>query len=169
MSNPLFFDFRKTAQKGLIAGIITLSVSIIGMVELFEKRALIANFLTMGQVLIFAATAILAYQYSQSIPRGKTRDWILSGLTIGIFSTPPAILLIWLAQIVNLRQFFPNVSPALTELLSFHQEPIVGSLALAASFTIVGLIAAGASQIPDKIRRPLLNAIFGTLTIGLFS
>ncbi|MEK6256204.1 MAG: branched-chain amino acid ABC transporter permease, partial [Chloroflexota bacterium] len=60
-------------------------------------------------------------------------------------------------------------SPALTELLRFHQEPIVGSLALAASFTIVGLVAAGASKIPDKIRHPLLNAIFGTLTIGLFS
>ncbi|MEK6255988.1 MAG: hypothetical protein N2C13_01565 [Chloroflexota bacterium] len=163
------FDFRNAVKRGLLAGVITLSITIIGMVELFEERSLIANVLTMGQVLIFAATAILSFIYSKSLQSENPRSWVLAGLTIGILSAPPLIILIWLAQVVNLRQFFANVSPNLIELLTFHQEPWIGSLLMVAVLALVGLISSAISQLPEKYRRPLLNGLVGTLTIGLFS
>ncbi|MDH3943379.1 MAG: leucine/isoleucine/valine transporter permease subunit [Anaerolineae bacterium] len=169
MINQMQYNFRETAKKGLLAGVITLIISVIGMVELFAERSLVADLLTMGQVLIFAAAAIFSFLYSDSLNRGNVREWILTGFTIGAFSAPPLLILIWLTQVVNLRQFFANVSPALIELLTFHQEPLTGSLLLTAAFIVIGIVAAGVSQIPEKTRRPILTGFLGALAIGLFS
>ena len=52
-------DLRKTAKLGLIAGVVILSVSAIGMVETFDERDIITGVFTLGQLLLFGAPLIL--------------------------------------------------------------------------------------------------------------
>lgn len=169
MTHSSRIDFRDPIKQGIIAGIITLSVSIIGMVQLFGERDLIANLFTMGQLLIFAAPAAFAYLAARSTPQGQGRVALLCGLIIGFFTALPLIILIWLAEAFNLRQFLINVSPTLIELLTFGRGPVVGSLLLLVAMLLVGLIAAAVYLLPDRYTRPLLNALAITLTIAMFS
>ena len=59
---------RDAINYGLIAGVISLSISVIGMVALFAERDLIAGVLTLGQVFLFAPTAVLAYLAARKVP-----------------------------------------------------------------------------------------------------
>ena len=61
MENNTHFDWKLAVRYGLLAGVVSLSVSVIGMVELFAQRDLIAGVLTLGQVTLFLAPVGLSY------------------------------------------------------------------------------------------------------------
>ena len=61
MEKNTHFDWKLTVRYGLLAGVVALSVSVIGMVELFAKRDLIAGVFTLGQVILFLAPVGLSY------------------------------------------------------------------------------------------------------------
>jgi len=162
-------SLRRTIQLGLIAGVVALSVSMIGMVALFGKRSLIVNALTLGQVLLFATPAAMGYLAAQGAPKEKRGVSILYGLICGLLAAIPLIVLVVLANAFDIRQFFLNVSPALIETLTFGQGTVVGSLLLLGAMVVVSVAAAGFYLLPSHIRRPLLTGLIGTIGIGLFS
>jgi len=159
-------QLRTPVRFGIIAGVVSVCASAIGLVVLFGERELIAGVITMGQVLIFAPTAALAYIAARDHAEGQRGIALLYGSLIGIISGIPSALLILLASAVNLRQFMPNVSPALIEILSFGLPPVAGSLAFIAAMTAVGLIAASFSLLPSNIQRPIFNGLLWTFTIA---
>jgi branched-chain amino acid transport system permease protein len=55
------FDWRPPLRYGLVAGIIALSLSAIGMVEAFGERELIAGVLSLGYLLLFSTPALAGY------------------------------------------------------------------------------------------------------------
>ncbi|MBE9479311.1 MAG: hypothetical protein IMY80_05035 [Chloroflexi bacterium] len=169
MTTTQNIQLRTPLRSGFIAGIVSLCASAIGLVVLFGERELIAGVITMGQVLIFAATAALAYITARDHAEGQRGISLLYGLLTGVISGIPSALLILLASAINLRPFMPNVSPALIEILSFGLPPVAGSLAFLAAMTAVGLIAASFSLLPSNIQRPIFNGLLWTFTIGLFS
>jgi branched-chain amino acid transport system permease protein len=77
--------------------------------------------------------------------------------------------LVLLATTYDLRQFLPNVSPELINLLSFNQEPFIGSLILVAVMGLIGILAATLQFFPDHIKGAVLKGLVWTLLIGLFS
>ena len=160
---------RTPLRFGIIAGVVSVCASAIGLVALFSERELIAGVITMGQILIFAPTAALAYIAARDHAEGQRGIALLYGSLTGVISGIPSALLILLASAVNLRQFMPNVSPALIEILSFGLPPVAGSLAFLAAMTAVGLIAASFSLLPSNIKRPIFNGLLWTFTVGLFS
>ena len=162
-------SIRRAIQFGLLAGVVALSVSMMGMVELFGKRSLIVDVLTLGQVLLFATPAAMGYLIAQGAPKEKRGASILYGLVCGLFAAIPLIVLVALANAFNLRQFFFNVSPALIETLTFGQGAVVGSLLLLGVMVGISVAAAGFYLLPSHIQRPLLTGLTGTLGIGLFS
>ncbi|MCK5430136.1 MAG: hypothetical protein KAI94_11725, partial [Anaerolineales bacterium] len=105
-------DFRIPLRYGLLAGVVSLSVSVIGMVELFGQRDLVAGVITLGQVILFAAPVTLSYMTASKAPSGRSGIALLYGFLTGFFAALPLFGLIWLNEAVNLRQFLPNVSPA---------------------------------------------------------
>jgi len=159
---------RQSVRLGLIAGVVTLSVSAVGMAELFAQRELIAGVVTMAQVLIYAPTFILATMAVHRMGRSALRN-LLAGLVAGVASALPLIVLIVFESLVDLRQFMPNVSPALVAILDFGLGPILGSLALLGVLGIVGVAAGVFYIIPDEIERPIIQGVLWTLVIGLFS
>ena len=55
------FNWLSALQIGLIGGVVTVLMSLVGMVEEFGKRDIIAGVITMGQTLLFIAMLIAGY------------------------------------------------------------------------------------------------------------
>jgi len=160
---------RRAIRLGLIAGVVSLSLSMIGMVELFGKRHLIRGVLTMGQVILLAAPVVMSYLSARDVSPNRRGAGVLYGLVCGLIAVVPVIVLVILADAFDLRQFFFNVSPPLLETLTFGRGVVVGNLLLLAVVVGVSGAAAAFHLLPDQVQRPLLTGLGGTLTIGLFS
>ncbi|MEW5830463.1 MAG: leucine/isoleucine/valine transporter permease subunit [Chloroflexota bacterium] len=160
------FTLRDAINQGLIAGIITALISMVGMVELFSKRQLIANVMTTAQVFILIAPTLISYQ---SAKKAAKNNALASGAVTGFFASIPVIVLVLLASAFDLRQFLINVSPNLITTLTFGQGAVMGSLILAVISTSVGLGAAGLYLSDEKYRKPILTGLLWTLLVGMFS
>ena len=168
MADTFRSQLRQALRSGLIAGVITLSVSAIGMVRLFAERELIGGAVTMGQILIYAPTALLVSLAVRKMERNAPRV-LLAGLVAGAVSALPLIVLIVFESLVDLRQFMPNISPELVEILDLGLGPAVGSLALLGVMSLAGIAAGVFHILPDHIERPILQGLLWTLVVGLFS
>ncbi len=159
------------AKMGLLAGILTGYVAVVGMVETFSGREIIAGSLTLGQVLlvlpVFGVTWLVARKAQQyNLPR--TAVWGYAAL-VGAITTVPLIFLIILAESTNIREMFINISPALVDILTFTQGVFVGSLLLAAILIIVALLSATLVLLSPRWQRAIQLALLWTLGIGMFS
>jgi branched-chain amino acid transport system permease protein len=163
------FDLRFPLRYGLIAGIVALSLAVIGMVALFAERFLVAGYFTLGEVILFLAPAAMSYMVAGKAPPDKKWAALIYGLLTGFIAAIPLIILVLLAGVVDLRQFLPNVSPALMELLTFGRGTGAGSLMLLVVSSIIGLIAASLSLLPERIRKPTLYGLLGVFLVGMFS
>ena len=89
-------DTRSTIRIGLIAGVIGLSVSAIGMVETFNERDIITGILTLGQLLLFSIPAVVGYLATRS-EDGDMRvsaAQLFQGALAGLLSALPLVGLI---------------------------------------------------------------------------
>lgn len=163
------FDIRIPLQNGLIAGVVALSLSVIGMVALFSERYLVAGYITLGEVILFLAPAAMSYLSAGKAPQDKKWIGLIYGLLTGFVSAIPLVLLVFLAGVVDIRQYLPNVSPALIETLTFGRGPVEGSLMLLVVSSVIGLLSAGLSLLPDSIRRPTMYGLLGVFLVGMFS
>ncbi len=58
MNNMSREKLRRAVNVGLIAGLVAVSISAIGMVEAFNERDVITDILTLGQVLLFSTALV---------------------------------------------------------------------------------------------------------------
>ncbi|MFN2273540.1 MAG: ABC transporter permease subunit, partial [Anaerolineales bacterium] len=169
MTKSQTLDLRQILRSGLLAGFITVIVCAIGLVDLFGERALVANVITMGQVLIYTPVILMTSLVIRSYEKKAVGGILVTGLLTGAVASILVVGFILLASSVNLREFMPNVSPALISLLTFGQPALTGSLLEIAAMAIVGLLTTIFYILPELLQRPLFNAILWTLVVGLFS
>ena len=160
---------RATIRLGLLGGGVSLALSLIGMVVLFDQRDMIAGIFTLGLLIFFLPAAITAYLGADKVSGKELGRALPLGVLTGLFASVPLVILILLANSFDLRQFLPNVSPALLEFLAFGQGSSSGLLILAGLMGFSGLIGAGLYMVPDPYQRPLLLAIGWTLFLALLS
>lgn len=160
---------RQSIRLGLIAGLISLSISAIGMAELFGQRQLISEILTLGQVILFLPTILFVFVEMRNGEEVKALSAVIDGAILGIVSALPLVFLILLSSAVNLREFFPNVSPASIDLLTFGLSHSLGALVLVGVLGFVGAITALLTTLPQRVQSPIFKGILVVLTIGLFS
>ncbi len=163
------FTLKDLLKSGLLAGLIALSLAVIGFLALLSERELIAGIISSGHVFLFAPTIAFSYLLAGRAPENNKLKVLGSGLLIGILTAIPLILLAMLENLFDVRQFLVNVSPDLMKLLLFNQGIIAGSLILMLGMGLVGLLAAGLKTLPDKVRGPIISALGWTLLIGTFS
>ncbi len=164
------YDWRKTIQYGLLAGVITLITGAIGMIEAFDERDLIVDVLSLGQVLLFGAPLIVGYLVVANQDRPAPVPSLISGIVAGALTAIPSALLVLLSVYwTDIRDYFVNISPQLIETLTFGRGPVVGSLLLIAAMAGFGFVGAALRLIPEYFRRPLMIATLTTLGIALFS
>ncbi len=169
METETRFNWREVVKLGLLAAIIALALSLIGVVGTFAERDIIGEVLTMGHVFLFGASAggaYLAAQHSKSKQAGPT---LLSGLIVGLIAGLPLALLILVAEPLDLRRFMHNVSPELLTTLTLGQGQVMGIVIVMAISTVLGIVGAGITLIQARILRPLLWGLVAVFLVGLLS
>ncbi len=157
-------------RTGLLGGGISLGVGAIGMAELFAQRDIIAEVMTLGNLMIYLAP--LYFGYRLAIQSEEDPGWLAAmatALLTGLFASLPLLALIGLTQVMDLRQFLVNVSPALIELLTFGQPLTSGIVVLLASMIGVTVAATVVGRLPSETRRLLLTGLTWVLVVGMLS
>ena len=150
---------------GLVGGVCLVILSMIGMVEAFNQREIISEVISMGQMLLLAATAFIAYPAAQHAGGGV--KGLAASVSAGVIMTAMLALLVLLGHTVNMRQVFINVSPSLFQILTFQQESLwvgIGWMLLFGGVT--GLLAGLLVMTPDLLRRVVIAALTTVVLVG---
>lgn len=169
MKKQRMYNWRDTIRLGLTSGVISLSVSLIGMVETFSRSDIISGVLSLGHILLLLPAVGVAYLLVRRSPEAGRLRHLLDGLVVGLLTAVPLVVLVYIATPLNLRRFLLNVSPALLKVLTFDQPEAEGTLRLFALMGALGMIGAMLSLLPARYRRALLLAFSGILLTGLLS
>lgn len=172
-------DWRRLLRLGLIAGLVILYTSMIGMTVSFDSRPVVRQLFTLGQVLLFAPPLVASYFYSSRIFANAREhkhslpltagSVLVSGLAVGALASVPVLVMLWLHSRYGLNTIFVNVNRNLIDILTFDRrdDQIAGGLILAATTAAAGFAGALLVLIPEKPRRALFFGLFLVLTIGI--
>lgn len=169
------FDWGGTVRLGLLAAVIALSLTLIGLVGTFAGRDIIGGMVSVGHIFLFGAAVGGGYLAARQNSGGPAGATILGGLVVGLISGLPLALLVLAGGVVNaegeilLRQFLANVSPTLMEILTFGQGTVLGIIILAALSAVMGLVGAGSTLISSRVRQPLLWGLIAVFLVGLLA
>ena len=159
-------------KTGLLGGAIGLFLCLIGMVEIFNKRDVIEEIITLGQFVLLATVLgsglIASRRTSHLLGGNKPFHGLAAGLVAGTVAGAMIALFVLLGDKINIRAVFLNASPALYEILTF-EKGVSGAWQLAVIGAFAGLIGAGFLLLPDVIRRPVSRAVVFLFLISLFA
>jgi branched-chain amino acid transport system permease protein len=169
METETRFSWGEVVRLGLLAAIIALALSLIGLVGTFAERDIIGGAVSVGHVFIFGAALGGGFLAARRNANGRAGTTLLSGLLVGLLSSLSLVLFVLVAEPLDLRRFLPNVSPELLEILTFGQGQVPGLLILAAVLAVLGLVGAGFTLLPSRVRRPLVSGLMAVFLVGLLS
>lgn len=153
---------------GLIGGVCLVLLSLIGMVYAFNQREIVSGVISMGQTLLVFTSAFIAYLAVKRVPSRSAGPVLAAGVTAGLVMAALLTLLILLGKTVNMRQVFINASPALFNLLLFHQENIgsgIGLVLLAGA--VIGALTGLLYLMPGLWRRALVTGFCSLAVVGM--
>ena len=160
-------ELLSTLRLGLFCGIAAVLLSLIGLVEAFDKRDIIAGVISLGQtwlVVIIALGGYLAAQ-KQALPGQATR--LMHGALAGAVPGLMLGLLIAVGRVVNLRAVLVSASPTLYQILSFGLPTPAAVVALTLGAAGLGIVGAALGLLHPSLRRRVFLAIAVVAFIGL--
>ncbi|MBK7895018.1 MAG: hypothetical protein WAS33_12135 [Candidatus Promineifilaceae bacterium] len=164
-------ELRGTIKTGLIAGVVTLSLGMIGILVAFNKRFIVTDAVTLADLLLFGMAVIAGYLGASSLKEHSMGRRLLHGGLAGMLAAVPTFLLILLTLVwEGIRDSFINVEPALVSLLTLDNENVVvGGILLIVVFGVLGLVGVGYAQLPVRFRRPISMSLAWTIGSGVMS
>jgi branched-chain amino acid transport system permease protein len=167
---------RRAIVVGLIVGVAMVYLSMVGLVGAFAARPVVSGigadgpgFITLG-ALMLAASPFFGGMYvagrirdSNARPRQGLPAVGFAALTGLVGGTLLGAFML-LANAVEMRGIFIQVTPALVETLAFGQDPIIGALLVMVFAAVIGLLA-GILQLLDRRDRGAILAAFGVLLL----
>jgi branched-chain amino acid transport system permease protein len=168
MSEKFQLNWTSVVQTGLIGGSVAVLLSLVGMVEAFHKRDIIAGVISLGQTLLLVILFTFGYMAAKRTGSHDRRVILVSSALAGLIVGAVVSCLIVLGQVVNLRAVLVNASPALFKILMFNQN----SVALAVLYWLaggagVGLIAGLIYSLPARVRQAIILGLVWVVLIGL--
>jgi branched-chain amino acid transport system permease protein len=157
--------WKPGVKAGLLSGLMTVLLSLMGIVEAFSQRQIVSGLLSMDYTLLGAVVVFMGYVAAKRTSRGEPMWVVINSLTCGIVTGGMLLLLILLGQAVNLRAVFINASPALYDLLSFGGLETAGLLFVAGA--LCSLLAGILYLLPSFIRKMLTVALVCILGAGI--
>jgi branched-chain amino acid transport system permease protein len=174
-------NWRTIVQNGFLGGIVAFYLCAIGLAETFSERYLLGNFFSTGQLFVTVGGIMAGILTARALKeQEKARNTYISSLLSGAISSLPLIVLIFLIQVLVIRQtgqevvfrwrdMFVNFSPALVEIVTFGQDLTLGIPLLIVATSILAGLGAALVILPSRLKVSLLNALIWTLGIGIFS
>ncbi|WP_420641038.1 branched-chain amino acid ABC transporter permease [Candidatus Leptofilum sp.] len=164
-------QLRKTVNLGLIAGVVALSLGMIGIIDAFNQRFVVTDVVTLGQLLLFGMPLVAGFLVASRFENGSVGSKLLHGGLAGILTNIPifGLLLITLVW-ETIRNSFINVKPDLIAIFTFNNENVVvGGLLLMLAFVGLGVAGVGVSLLPTRFRRPLFMSLAWSVGSGVMS
>ena len=150
------------ARIGLAAGAITVLASLIGMVEQFAKLHIVADALTMTDILLVALPAIAGALASRRASPGGRGEAISAALVAGVASAVPPALLVLVGRSWPLQAMFVNAGADLYDTLLWGR----GYLALFGVDIAAGAAGGAVALLPGAVRRALVHAAVAVIALG---
>jgi len=158
---------KQAIKIGLIGGVVEILLSLIGMVEAFSQRDIIAHVISMGHTLLIIVALFMGYLAAKRTPQtGSLRvlaNSFISGLIVGGLVS----LLVIVGSLINLRKVFVNAMPVLYELLTFEQGTQIGVFLLLGAGALSGALAGLFFLSPKLIRRVLIISLGSIVSAGV--
>ncbi len=161
------FSWKQPIQAGLIAGVIAVLLSLVGMVASFNERFIISGVFSMGQVIFLAPMIFMAYSTLRQHSHSSSQNLLLIGALTGFTGGLVLVFLVILGTNIDLQAMFVNSSPKLFAILTFGLGLTPGLLALLAVSTIMGLLASGMFLVPQRASSTAIQGVTWVLLIGL--
>lgn len=158
-------NWQKAVRLGLIAGIVGVLIALVGMVETFDKRDIVAGTLAMSWTMLIITILVSAYM-SASHQTSNSLSIVAGAITGFIFSLMVSMLVV-IIDALSIRHIFVNASPTLINILTFENGVPGGLLYLVITGAIVGVIGSGIYILPEKIRKAIILGLGMVAFIGL--
>jgi branched-chain amino acid transport system permease protein len=155
-------------KTGVIGGVAVLIIALVGMVESFNRRDIIAEVITMGQILLL----IVGVFMGQIAARRTDRD--ASSITPGLNAVIGSLVtggflafLVIVGGLVNLRAVLVNASPMLYKLLTLGHKGVAGIFIILLIGMGCGVFAAVLYYLPRLTRRVILLSLISMIFAGV--
>jgi branched-chain amino acid transport system permease protein len=152
---------------GLIFGVLSLYLALVGVYLTFDKSWLVVNVLSMGRTLLFVVPLLAGVQIVRRDLTHRTDvrlgGAVLAGVIVGGFTACliPVILL------GDLRVMFVALSPPLAKMLSLGLEPAAGAAVLVVGSAVAALVGALLTMTSQVIRRPITTGLIALAIAAL--
>lgn len=156
--------WKRSLKIGLLSGVVAVLVALIGMVEAFSQRDIVAELLSMGHALILFVLLFGALLAARGASRAKALVW---GGLAGLVAALMLGGLVLLGSLIPLRQVFINASPVLFRLLSFGEEPWPGIPLLCGTGFLAGVLGGIIHILPQSIKSALTKAAGAVVGAGV--
>jgi branched-chain amino acid transport system permease protein len=162
----------RALRLGLVGGVTIIFMASIGMLEQFDRRAVVDG-LSLAYVVIAGTPAFFGYLAGKPPPllegfapsKVDSRD-VLAGAIAGVLTGAFGGIFALLAP-VGLRSVFPNISPAMVDLLAFGMETGPGLLASIVVGLVAGAAGAAIHLLTPRLRKALLGALLWVAVFGV--
>ncbi len=160
---------RLTLRAGLVGAVIALHLTLVGMVEAFNKREIVEDIITLGQLLLLGVglgTAIYGLGKLPREERTQREGWLVALGSVTIVAAVLGLLALSIKPL-NLRFMFQNASPALVNILTFGTPGLGGLVKLWLFMLFSGILALVYLYLPEHWDRVLSYALGVTLLMGI--
>lgn len=159
--------WQKAIQTGLIGGLVAVLASLIGMIESFHARDIIAGKISMGEATLLLIVVLFSFNASRGADLPRSRR-IGSGVLTGFVISALVAGLVLLGQAVNLRTVLINASPALYKILTLGMKDVNTALIyLVGIGLLTGFVMSLVHLIPALWRRAIITGSLIAMLIAL--
>ena len=171
-------DIRRGLRLGLVAGLATVFVSAIGMVEKFSERDIVGD-MSLGTLLLVAVPLVVGFVAATAPPRmegfAAARPGplnLLAGLGVGLLNAAVMSVFILLIDTFEVRDVFVNITPALVDeggpqLLTYGKDLPAGLVAVLGVSVALGVAAGAMHLLPTRWRKAVLTGVITATGFGL--
>jgi branched-chain amino acid transport system permease protein len=152
--------WRHAVRTGLALGGVNVYIAVVGILMMFQGRAIVVNTLTLG----YATLALTMFLAGLAVSRrGLFADpgrLVLGGMAAGLLAAALPAALAVAMSLVELRFIFVALNVQLLNMLTFHQQPaLLGIVYLLVLGIAMGGLGALFVMLGDRVRRPLAGGI----------
>jgi branched-chain amino acid transport system permease protein len=159
--------WEQGVKTGIIGGVVVLIIALVGMVESFNKRDIIAEVITMGQVLLLIVGLMMGYLAARRTTREEPVIRCLNAVIGSLVTGGFLAMLVIVGNLINLRNMLVNASPMLYKLLTLGHKGVAGIFIILLMGMGCGVFAAALYHLPKMIRRVIILSFSSMIIAGV--
>ncbi|CAB1075874.1 Branched-chain amino acid ABC transporter, permease protein LivM (TC 3.A.1.4.1) [Olavius algarvensis Delta 1 endosymbiont] len=159
--------WRYAVNIGIVGALTAVMLSLIGMVEAFNKRDIIYQIVTMANILLLLTAIFLSYLSASKTGREQKGQIFGSAILTAVMTAAGIALLVAIGKSINLRMMFINASPSLYQILTFYYGPKLGIPLLLLGGVLSGIFSSLLYLAPALIRKMLITALSCVVIAGI--